>query len=422
MLRGLVSPEYLIELRRRLHAKSGVAMVHLARLAAAQQQESKHGIDELTAAGFLPTGFGQRPDGSGLIAVGDQLVDTLRGARGTFLPIADVKIDGVTAEESAWYGKIANEYSLRFPTIDPIMVGVQRETIEGNSGVERVTVHAEVAPWEPEKYGKITQQLGPATRVAMKFAPDDIVAVQAHVSSQLLGPPTHLFAAIKDSVPPEPEDFDGILDIYRSLRNLAGYLGAWPQPGALDRLPLGLGLGQPVGPGMSRLIGGLYRYTDGEFSVLSFQPELMQASLPFLAAVEAENEAQIRGHVGNLNGSRIEGWVNGQLYDRARESSVAGANFLSLLSRQLQVEPEMVLSAAEQILGSRLQCTLGGQYELSPASGRWVSTAWGGETASLDAPPDYVAPAMTWFRGASGSVTQYDNRLVADVVIDIARQ
>ncbi len=425
MLRGLVAPEYLIELRRRLFAKSEIAMVHLARLAAAQELPSQSrvtGIDELATVGFLPAGFGDRPDGSGAISVGEDVMDTLRGARGTFLPIADVEIEGVTTEESAWYSHIADQYSQRFSTIDPIMVGIQRQSDEAAPGVERIAVHAEVAPWEPEKYGKLAQQLGPPTQVAMRFAPDDIVALQAHVASPQLGPPTHLFAAIKDSVPPEPEDFDGILNIYWSLRQIPGYLGAWPQPGALDRLPLGLGRGQPVGPGMNRLIGGLYRYTDGNFSVLSFQPDVMQASLPFLAAIDVEDNAQIRGRVGDLNGSRIEGWVNGQLYDRARDSSVAGANFLSMLSRQLGVEPESVLHSARLIHGANLQCTLGGEYEFSMASDRWKSTAWQGESASQAAPPDYVAPLMTWFRGATAKVTQYENRIVADAVIDVARQ
>lgn len=422
MLQGLVSPQYLIEMRRRLFAKSGVAMVHMARLAAAQQQDAAVGIDELTAAGYLPSGFGERADGSGLVAVGDRLIDTMRGARGTFLPIADVEIDLVTQAESDWYNNIANEYSTRFPAIDPIMVGVQREQLEGDAGLERVTVHAQVAPWDPEKYGKLAKQLGPPTDVEMKFAPDDIIAVQAHVSSALLGPPTHLFAAIKDTVPPDPDDFEGILNIYRSLRGMPGYLGAWPQPGALDRLPLGLGIGQPVGPGMSRLIGGIYRYTDGQFSILSFQPELIQSSLPFMGAEAAEDSAQIRGRVGNLKGSQIEGWVNAQLYERASESSVAGAKYLSLLSRQLDVAPENVPAAAQQILGSRLQCTLGGQYQLSPETGRWMSTAWGGEYAPPTAPPQYVAPAMTWFRGGQFSFTQYANRLVADAEIVMQRK
>ena len=356
MLQSLVSPQYLIELRRRLYAKADITMVHLARRAAALESaalesaalESEsptglRGIEELAQRGFLPVGFGSRPDGSGTVAVGSEVIDTLRGARGTFLPIADVDIDGVTSEESQWYEAIAQDYNERFPTFDPIMVGVQRQKLNGQPDQERVTIHAEIAPWDPGKYGTIAKQLGPPTRTAMTFAPDDIVTVQAHVASALLGPPTHLFVGIKDSLPPKPADFDGILGTYFSLKQIVGYLGAWPQPGALDRLPLGLGRGQPVAPGMTRLIGGLYRYTDGQFSVISFQPEILQASLAHMSATEVQDAAQIRLHVGNLNGSQLEGWVNGQLYDRARETSIAGANYLSMLSRQLRIEPDKYL-------------------------------------------------------------------------------
>jgi hypothetical protein len=42
--------------------------------------------------------------------------------------------------------------------------------------------------------------------------------------------------------------------------------------------------------------------------------------------------------------------------------------------------------------------------------------------AALKAPADYVAPAMMWFRGANISVTQFDDRVVADAVINLARE
>ena len=440
-LQGLASPQYLIELRRRLNAKADVALVHLARIVAESEGESIRGVDPLIEAGYLPTNFGVRADGSGIVAVGDRMIDSMRGSRGVFLPIADAEIDGVTEEETNWYRGIAREYESKLGGLDPIMVGLQRESVQsddgngsnatgnnstgnnltGNAGFERLKVHAEIAPFRPEKYGKLAEQLGPPTRVAMRFAPDDIVSVQAHVASPQLGPPTHLFAAIKDSNPPQPEKFDGILGSYLALRQIPGYLGAWPQPGTLDRLPLGLGRGQPVGPGMSRLIGGVYRYTGGGFSVLSFFPEMMQASLAHLEASEVDDEAQVRIHVGNLVGSQLEGWVNGQLHTRAAEASEAGTNFLNLLSRQLGVPPRDATEVAERIFGMRLQCALRGEYEFDEASGRWVSSAWRGREPAPTPTADYIAPVLTWFRGADATVTQYEDRLIADVVIDVER-
>ncbi len=421
MLQGLVEPQYLVELRRRLHAKSDVSLVHLAQTAS--KSAHKHligdppGIEKLIADGFLPEGFGRRADGSGVITIGFDVIDTQRGARGTFLPIADVETKLVTAEESQWYKRIENAYSSGFQQIDPIMIGVQRQPVEGKDNFERLVVHAEIAPLVPEKYGWLAKQLGVPTKVSMKFAPDDLVAVQAHVASAEIGPPTHLFVGVKDSTPPAPEDFDGIIKSYRALKRLPAYLGAWPQPGAIDRLPLGLGRGRAIGPGMTRLLGGLYRYTDEGFSVLSFQQDVLKATLPFLEAGESDDLATVRAHIGTLKGSKLEGWVNDQLYQRASISSAAGANFLNMLSRQLAVDPAQATLVAGDVLGSQMQCPLGGKYEFSPVSGRWVSTAWNGQSPAEVRPDEYVSPLMVWFRRGDMTLTQYSDRLVADATI-----
>ena len=425
MLRGLVSPEYLIELRRRMFPKAVISLVQLARMSGAMEGKlppTDLGIDQLVAMGMLPPNFGVRSDGSGVFELNNAALDTKRGARGSFLPIADVEIKSVTPDEFAWYSRIANEYTTRFPSMDPIMLGIHRDDRDPNSKRERLTIHAEVAPFDPGKYGKYAQQLGPPTQVAMQFAPDDIISLQAHVASQQLGPPTHLFAAIKDTVPPTPEQFEGIIKAYLSLRQLPGYLGAWPQPSTLDRLPLGLGRGQPVGPGMSRLLGGLYRFTDGKFSILSFQPAVITQSLPFLAATDVPNPAQIRANIGDLNGSQLEDWANGQLYARSRISSVATAQFLDSITRQFQLTPDEVFVTVKSILGADVQCSLGGQYEWSEQRGQWQSTAWKGPSASPIAPADYVSPAMKWFRGANISFTQFDDRVIADAIITLARE
>ncbi|KAA5542247.1 hypothetical protein FYK55_15710 [Roseiconus nitratireducens] len=426
MLQNLVSPEYLIELRRRTRAESDISLVHLARLAAKAEGVRPEtgqtlGVPQLIESGFLPVSFDDRHDGSGVISAGDQMVDTLRGSRGTFLPIGDVEIESVTPQESRWYKQIADEYTQRFPQMDPIIVALRREEVPGNTDLERIAIHAEIAPLTPEKYGTWARQLGPPTNVEMRFAPDDLVSVQAHVASDQLGPPTHLFVGIKDNFPPDPNEFKGLLNTYWALRELPSYLGAWPQPGVLDRLPLGLGRGRPVGPGMSRLIGGLYRYTGGGFSVLSFQPEVLNSTLPFLEATETQQSATVRGRVGSLLDSQLEGWVNDQLYQRAARSSVAGASFLNLLSRQLSVPPEQASETATFVLGKPLQCSLGGQYEYNASDGLWRSTAWKGSRPAATPPNDYVAPLLLWFRGSDFTMTQYADRLVADASITVAR-
>ena len=422
MLQGLVDPRYLIELRRRLHAKSDIALVHIASAAAKAAGKSVDGVDALIRDGFLPQDFGRRADGSGVVMAGGEVIDTLRGARGSFLPIADSDFDSVTDEELTWYNNIRREYESRVPEMDPIMIGVQRQPIAGDNTLERLVAHAEIAPLVPEKYGWVGEQLGAPTKVSMQFAPDDIVTLQAHVASPQLGPPTHLFAGIKDTTPPAPEDFDGLLGSFRAIKQLPAYLGAWPQPHAIDRLPLGLGRGRPVGENLTRLLLGVYRFQQDDMSVLSFHPEVLESTLPFLRAEDVEDLATVRAHVGTLEGSQLQGWVNNQLYQRAAASSTAGANFLSLLSRQLKVEPPEALEMAAKIFGDQLQCPLGGKYEYSRPIDRWVSTAWKSDRAPKSPPRDYIAPILKWFRGADATAIQYADRLVVDANVVVKRQ
>lgn len=431
MLRGLVAPEYMIEMRRRLQSGADMALLRLARLASAAESQPLSEIDDLVDAGFLPLGFGSRPDGSGLIAVGDRIVDSLRGSSGTLLPIADVSISAVTEEESRWYRTIADYHNTQWRQMDPIMAALRRSSDPATPGIERIEGHIEIAPWSPEKYGSIARQLGPPTNVRIDFAPDDIIAGQAHVvSDQLSGsiPPHHLFAAIKDTTPPQPEEFDGILRSYGALRTIPGYVGAWPFPGLLDRLPLGIGRGQPAGPGMTRLIGGIYRFQGGDFSILSFHPEVLEASLPHIAADESDETAQVRVRAGNLVGSRLETWANERLYERSVAASRAGADLLGLLTRQLKVDRDSALDVVGELLGERLQDPLGGQFTLvtdeSSLTGqrRWISTAWPGGAVPDTPPADYVAPILSWFRGGQANLTQWDDRVSADVSIDIQRR
>ena len=93
---GLFSPQYSIELQRRMKSVTDIELLMLARLAARGEQIRGESPEDLAAAELLPRGFGRRPDGSGPVERGGQIVDSLRGARGTFTPIPDVAVSAVT--------------------------------------------------------------------------------------------------------------------------------------------------------------------------------------------------------------------------------------------------------------------------------------------------------------------------------------
>ena len=430
MLAGLVSPETMIEARRRLESQTDIALLRLARQASIAEGQPLTDIDDLIDTGFLPLGFGARPDGSGLIAVGDTIVDSMRGSPGSMLPIVDAVPTTVTIEEDRWYREIAQYHSQEWREMDPIFAGIKRGTSPDSPTTERLEAHIEIAPWSPEKYGDLAKQLGPPTKVKIDFAPDDIVAAQAHVASDQLGgtiPPHHLFAAIKDADLPNASDFGGLFQTLGVLRELPAYVGAWPYPGVVDRLPLGIGRGQQVAPGMTRLIGGLYRFQGGGFSILSFQREILDASLPHIVADEAPDEAQFRVRAAALQGTRIESWVNKQLYQRAAKGSKSGADLLGLLTRQLKVPRADAAKVAGELLGGSISDSLGGTYVLRPDDRRgnghpwWVSSTWNGFSPTELPPADYVAPPLRWFRGGSANLKQLADRVIADVTIDVRR-
>ena len=91
-LKNISSPQFQVELYRRARSSSEIAFVHAARLCAAAEGMNLSGVDELKANGYLPAGFALRPDDSKLIIHDDRIVDSRRGARGTFLPISDIQI------------------------------------------------------------------------------------------------------------------------------------------------------------------------------------------------------------------------------------------------------------------------------------------------------------------------------------------
>ena len=416
----LLSPQSMIELRRRQIAESRVAMVQLARAAADADgfgvagfsvagDRSNLGIGDLVRGGYLSDAMVSTVDQSGLVEIGDgEILDTRRGVVGTFKPVADTEVQSVTAAEANWYAEIRRAYDGQLSP-DPIVIGVRRAA--DADGSDLVNVEAHVAPINLAAYGKYLEYLGPPTRTAMRFAPDDIASISAHAKIPLLGAPTHLFAAIKDTTPPDPDSFSGILNIYRSLRVLPGYVGAWPQPSALDRLPLGLGLGSEVAPGIFRLLGGLYRYTDGAFSLLSFDPTILTSTLPFLESIQVDELAQARVQLNDLRGSRLEPWVNQRFYEADVKRSVAGAQLLSVVERQFDVDPAVAPELAASVLGGRLQCPLGGDYQFDPVTNAFVSTAWNGPGPPATYPNGYLAPPLRWFAGGGASLLLDGSRL-----------
>ncbi|MGE0759572.1 MAG: hypothetical protein AB7O38_21320, partial [Pirellulaceae bacterium] len=424
-IRGLMGPRYQLELERRMQAVTDLELVQLARWAARGEGMPSDTIDTLVAGGFLPAGFGRAVDGSGTILTNDEAIDSLRGARGTFLPIPDVPLTHATAPEVATYEERARYFTEQWRQLDPLVVAVQRQSERGNP-VETLIVEANIAPIAEEKYGWLLSVLGPPVQQQIAPRTEDVVAVQAYVTGGTASnniPPHLLFVGIQDIQPVLAGSANGIWQTLWLLRTTPGYLGAWPKPGFIDWLPL---RAPPSIDGYSRLPFDLWRWQGGGFSVLSFHRPVLDATVPQLRVEDATAPAQVRAHVGDLGASQLRDWVNSLYYRRAWETSIANARLLHAMEQQLHLPAADALATAENLLDVELICPLGGKYEFvqSPSGwDYWRSTAWEGvATGAVPATPtDYRAPPLHWFRGLDLALTRAEDQVVVHAEARIER-
>jgi hypothetical protein len=425
---GLMSPQYQIELRRRLRAVTDLEVLEMARWVARVEQRDEN-LSELVRAGLVPADVESRSDGSRPVERRGQWVDSLRGTRGAFLPIPDVPIKKVTAREQAIYRETASFHHAQWDQMDPLMIALKRFTLE-EPDRERLRVEARMLPFDRRKYGFVTSLVGPASQTQLRPAEQDILSVQLLVQGGLLQPnvePHLLFLGLRDT---EVRLNPGQSSLFRSLmllRTAPAYLGAWPQLGLLDLLPLG----SPVdAQGYSQYPLGLWRRqtTDG-FSVLSFDPAILESTVPQLALERSDYPAQVRIRIGDLSQAKVRPWLNALRYQRSYDTSVGNTRLFHAISQQLGVPPAQAKNVAEAILGVDLICTLGGEYQLQAGTNElpfWVSDAWSGvQPTPVDessSTPEFTSPLLKWFRGMEADVLMLRDRVIAYSTIDLQRQ
>ena len=432
-LQNLLTPQYQIELRRRNQIVTDIMMLEMASLAAAGEGFGQADVPQLISQGFLPQGFGARPDAGRVDVSRETWVDSVRGRRGFFVPIPDLPIAQVSQEEAAWYRERAQFFTANIKTLDPMLVAIKRYQHEDKENVERVVFDARLAPFGEAKYGWLMSMLGAPLEQEIAHSPEDIISLQASMKGGRLlgggmqaasGPlPYHLFAAVQDYLDPNINlRPNSIVRLLQTLREVPGHLGASPQPGYLNFIPRLGGEPDVYGYTYSRLLK-LWRLQWGDFSVLGFDQQRLERLKPHLVVVPSERPAQIRLEVGDLAASNLKAWANSVNYRRSWQTSIANVRLLNMLTQQYRVDPGAALTIVERMLDVTLVCSLDGQYELAQLdSGRqiWRSTAWP-SFSQPQLPEDHVAPFLKWFRGLEVQVSKADTQFSVHGVLDIER-
>lgn len=432
---NLVSPQYRVEMRRRLQALGEIELVYVARLAARGEGFSAETIDELIEAGYLPTGFGHRPDGSQLVFNGNKVTDSARGGRGTFTPIPDMQIGGITEGESKEFAEFAKYYQTQWQQMDPILVGVQRSALP-ESGLERVVLDVQAAPLAPKHFQLLSMWLGSPLQDRIAPAPGDLATAQISLQGkQFFAHGDYLlFGALRDpdpSQPPGPPNLLTSLLMSGMPQNLRGYVGAWPEVGWLGLTGASLKWRNDRG-GYAQLPTGLWRRQFEQFTLLSFHPEVLEAVTPSISFVPSDRPAQARLWATDLTNTSLGHQLNDYGYKYAQEASQVNVRLMQSLVQQLHLPPSECLTAAELILDAKVVSPLGGNYELAQdKAGRvtWVVVnrdAASGNAAGAPvsgngskAPASYVFPALNWLRGIDVDLQMQETTLALHAEIDM---
>jgi hypothetical protein len=413
--RNITSPHYRVEMARRLQAVADIELVQLAKLNAATEGKPGGSIEDLISGNFLPASFGPLPDGSHVIIGKGEVYDSLRGRRGAFDPIPDVPVDKVTRFELDEYKRFEDYYRTNWGRIDPILVGMKRTPQPGDQ--EQVVADVLMTPLAPSHFNLFKAYAGPADNMRIAPIPGDLAEIDAVLTNQ------RIFGGLRDFGPPQNIRFGRLLPLGRLREWLVGYIGNVGEIGVLGFLNLGFSQPDPAGYSVSP-IGGWRRQFD-QYTVFSFQHEILDEVTPQIHFEEAKHPAQLRVRIDDPTRARLMPLLNNWTYYRTRETSLNNLRLLHDLNQQLHVPLASCREAAEFLLDAKLIDPLGGEYVYQDNNNhfaRWTSTviekqpAVGGPLQTV-APEGYQAPPWNWFRGLDLEATMTEKEVSAHAKI-----
>ena len=390
--RSFIRPECRIEMTRRAQSESEMELVQLAALAASAEKKPADSLQDLISGDFLPSGFGNRPDGSRLEWNGNSVTDSLRGARGAFLPVSDVTVEWATPAEAKAYAQFATMYARLWRKMDPAVVAVRRI----DEGImQRIVVDLHVYPFSQTEFwllgflnpDKEQKQLAPiegALLVAEANAFNVTPIVAGLMDHEIK------FACRNGIVETDPLDAQqhAILG-GRTIKAVEQYTAGMFTSESKD--------GDIVALAMPIISQAGFALRSDEFAVLAETKETLEAIRGKLKRIDAARPATLRVHVGDLKMAKAASYGHAAAWNQANRISSGNAELLNRIVTQFRVSPENAVSIAETLFNAGLTHPLRGTFTV--AEGQPISNQ---DNMTIE---DYRHTLLNRIRGAEFEMT-----------------
>ncbi len=420
-LENITAPAYQIELWRRTRSVAQMQALEMAiRLSEYQRRigwpladagdgmgEEDHS-DQIVGEDVLPSTYQKLAGGGRLVASKTGVYDTVRGRRGSFLPIPDTDVTTATATEIHRYQEFADYLGRRTRTLPPIALSLRRTTL--NDGNAKLGFRMQIAPFDRTKYDFLRFFTGEASPEFLAPGPDTIgslsILIRDFTGRGGIRDDFTVAAMVNETVDEEMVS----RSLFRGLGKWKSYPLYCVSTLSLDRFPVIGAIADDtarVENGLQRLPLGLYRKAGLDLTAISFQPELLRSLPTDFHMRRAATPAHIRLHVGDVAKSKMAPAIRMSVAEKERKRSIQNASFLNELSQQLSSPPGDSWEIASNILGGPLRCPMGGHYQLSDDRSRWVSSRWSEPPTSPDAHP------LAWLASVEVNVAFGARRVVA---------
>ena len=448
--RQLASPHYRTEVTRRAHSLADLHELAAARVVADSEVNRVDDIVPLIELGYLPRGFGRRSDGAEARLVNGEVLDALRGRRGTFLPIPDMSVQRVTASEVAAFHQFAQQYRQNWGRVDPLAVTISSGRSQ-TEDVERVRLGIYVTPYARARYAFLASHLAPASTRSVREVNGDVLAIDAtlkdprgrnlqvhmglrdravpfrveggklHVDESLAG---GSFASSSQYVAVNPAGAEGLQVVQQFLGDLQrGPSQAVPSAGGSSADTLASLLQFLFGTQTTRVLALMFTanslVTHGDWTIYARDSEVRSEVSGRLRLAAQPDAAQIRFAVADPEQTQVASYLHAFAYLESRKASGQNVQMLNELPAQLGIPAERAATVVADVFAAKPVCPLGGQFRLTGAETRrvWRSTGWReGSLYEMEHVPDgYRFPFLDWLRGISLRFVLSQDTLRADV-------